>query len=160
MNEIIEVGIALLDVNDLTISDNKGFLIKPRYSEVSDFCTELTSITPEMVVNAPTFDYVCRRIISEYNTKARMWASYGEYDKKQFKKSCNKFQVEYPFNDKHLNIKTLASIYYGWDEVGMDKLLNKLKIPLEGTHHRGCDDANNIAKILSSILERGRDAPH
>jgi len=27
-----------------------------------------------------------------------------------------------------------------------------LDIPLEGTHHRGVDDANNIAKILRWIL--------
>jgi inhibitor of KinA sporulation pathway (predicted exonuclease) len=30
--------------------------------------------------------------------------------------------------------------------------LELLDIPLEGTHHRGVDDAKNIAKILSWIL--------
>jgi inhibitor of KinA sporulation pathway (predicted exonuclease) len=30
----------------------------------------------------------------------------------------------------------------------MEKALNKLNIPLEGTHHRGIDDAKNIAKIF------------
>jgi inhibitor of KinA sporulation pathway (predicted exonuclease) len=30
--------------------------------------------------------------------------------------------------------------------------LNILDIPLEGTHHRGIDDANNIAKILRKLV--------
>lgn len=28
-----------------------------------------------------------------------------------------------------------------------------LNIPLEGTHHRGVDDAKNIAKILNKVLD-------
>ena len=38
-----------------------------------------------------------------------------------------------------------------WEkEVGM--ALDKLGLPLEGTHHRGVDDAWNIAKILVTGL--------
>jgi inhibitor of KinA sporulation pathway (predicted exonuclease) len=33
------------------------------------------------------------------------------------------------------------------------------KLPLDGTHHRGGDDARNIARILASTLaRRGADA--
>jgi inhibitor of KinA sporulation pathway (predicted exonuclease) len=35
----------------------------------------------------------------------------------------------------------------------MKGALNILNIPVEGTHHRGVDDAKNIAKILDVILE-------
>jgi inhibitor of KinA sporulation pathway (predicted exonuclease) len=34
----------------------------------------------------------------------------------------------------------------------MEGALNLLNIPLEGTHHRGVDDAKNTAKILRWIL--------
>jgi inhibitor of KinA sporulation pathway (predicted exonuclease) len=34
----------------------------------------------------------------------------------------------------------------------MAETLQALKLPLEGTHHRGDDDAWNIAAILSNIL--------
>ena len=40
--------------------------------------------------------------------------------------------------------------------MGMDNLLNKLGLKLEGRHHRGVDDAYNVAKILIDILRRGR----
>ena len=34
----------------------------------------------------------------------------------------------------------------------MKKALGKLNLPLEGTHHRGIDDAKNIAKIFRVIF--------
>ena len=35
--------------------------------------------------------------------------------------------------------------------LGMHQALNYLKIPLVGTHHRGKDDAYNIAKIMHCL---------
>ena len=49
VNEIIEIGICQLDVNTGEISKNKGILIQPQRSEVSPFCTELTTITQELL---------------------------------------------------------------------------------------------------------------
>jgi inhibitor of KinA sporulation pathway (predicted exonuclease) len=34
----------------------------------------------------------------------------------------------------------------------MEKALNILKLPLDGTHHRGIDDAKNIAKIFKTCF--------
>ncbi|HWO78436.1 MAG TPA: 3'-5' exonuclease, partial [Bacillus sp. (in: firmicutes)] len=38
--------------------------------------------------------------------------------------------------------------------VGMARALEMLKLPLEGTHHRGIDDARNIAKIFVRIFDK------
>jgi inhibitor of KinA sporulation pathway (predicted exonuclease) len=38
----------------------------------------------------------------------------------------------------------------------MDQALAVLGLPLEGTHHRGGDDAWNIAAILGHLLARAR----
>ena len=35
---------------------------------------------------------------------------------------------------------------------GMDTALKMLKIPLEGLHRRGIDDAKNIAKVAKVLL--------
>jgi inhibitor of KinA sporulation pathway (predicted exonuclease) len=37
-------------------------------------------------------------------------------------------------------------------EVGMSGALRQLGFEIEGTHHRGVDDARNIAKILNWVL--------
>lgn len=54
----------------------------------------------------------------------------------------------------HINVKTLFALKNKLGhEQGMAGALAMLNIPLEGTHHRGVDDAKNIAKILNKILE-------
>jgi len=37
----------------------------------------------------------------------------------------------------------------------MAQALEMLGLPLEGTHHRGGDDAWNIARLLAELLRRG-----
>lgn len=50
---------------------------------------------------------------------------------------------------RHINIKSLLAIIYALpDEIGMAQALDLLELPLEGIHHRGGDDAWNIARIL------------
>lgn len=50
----------------------------------------------------------------------------------------------------------MAVIYALPREVGMAQALELLDLPLEGTHHRGDDDAWNIAGILSKLLLKAR----
>jgi len=45
-SEIIEVGVCLLDALTGEIHNPRGLIVKPQVSVVSEFCTELTSITP------------------------------------------------------------------------------------------------------------------
>ena len=93
----------------------------------------------------------------KYLSKERVWASYGDYDRRQFEKQCQSLNISYPFGTRHLNIKTLFAIIYALpQEVGMDQALTLLNLPLEGTHHRGGDDAWNIAGILSEVLLQRR----
>ena len=48
-SDIIEVGICLLDVETGEITDNRGIIVKPERSTVSDFCTELTTIDSSLI---------------------------------------------------------------------------------------------------------------
>lgn len=154
VSDIIEIGICLLDVNTGEISDNRGIIVKPERSTVSDFCTELTTITPELVDREGiSYKEACAILRKEYQTQSRAWASFGAYDLKQFQRQCGDLGIGYPFGPSHINVKTLFALKNKLGhEVGMDGALKSLKIPLEGTHHRGVDDANNIAKILREIL--------
>lgn len=153
-SDIIEVGICLLDVASGEISDNRGILVKPERSTISSFCTELTTITPEMVEKeGVSFKEACAILRKEYGAQQRAWASFGAYDIKQFQRQCAEAGIGYPFGPSHLNVKTLFALKQKLGrEDGMAGALERLSIPLEGTHHRGIDDAKNIAKILYWIL--------
>ena len=154
-NDIIEVGVCLLDIHSGEISDSQGVIIKPERSVVSPFCTELTTITQEMVdTEGGSFKQACSILKKEYLSQSRAWASFGAYDLKQFQRQCTAMSIGFPFGPSHINVKTLFALKKRLGhEQGMAGALAILNIPLEGTHHRGVDDAKNIAKILRWILK-------
>ncbi|MFD2562759.1 exonuclease domain-containing protein [Aquimarina rubra] len=150
VNEIIEIGICLLNTETREISKNQGILIKPERSEVSPFCTELTTITQELLEQEGiSFTEACEILRTEYQGHQYTWASYGQYDLNMMKKQCSFRGIEYPLSQNHINVKELFAQTKGLrKKVGMKGALGILDIALEGTHHRGVDDAKNIAKIL------------
>jgi inhibitor of KinA sporulation pathway (predicted exonuclease) len=152
-SEIIEIGICAVDVATGQRIERESILVKPERSRVSEFCTQLTTLTQEQVDRGIPFALACSILIKQYLSKDRVWASYGDYDRRQFERQCQSRKVSYPFGATHINVKNLFAITYALPhEVGMAEALELLDIPLEGTHHRGGDDAWNIAGILSKLL--------
>ena len=151
--EIIEIGYALLDVPRREVREGGSLLVRPQRSRVSAFCTDLTTLTPSQVEEGIPFGEACRFLVESLDSQAGTWASYGDYDRKQFARQCASFEVPYPFGESHLNVKSLFAQAHGLPrEVGMAAALRLLERPLMGTHHRGGDDALNIAGILADLL--------
>lgn len=156
-NEIIEVGLALVDLNSLRIDDNKSILVRPQKSKVSSFCTKLTTLTQDQVDKGVTFEIACNQLRSSWRSKDRTWVSWGDYDRKQFEKQCREASIEYPLGQRHLNLKNLFALAHGLDrEIGMDKALDMINLSMQGTHHRGVDDAYNIAMIFIHTMKKFR----
>ena len=153
ISEIIEIGYCHLNKGTEEISRPGSYIIRPKYSEISEFCTKLTTITQELIDGGLPFPDSVADFEYMEDTKNCVWASWGDYDRKMFEKNCDLYKVPYPFGDTHINLKSLFALKRKHDrEVGMERALEILGIPLEGTHHRGCDDAKNIAKIARWIF--------
>src|SRR5262245_13010573 len=156
-SEIIEIGICPVELGTLRRLGKRSILVKPGRSRVSEFCTRLTTITPEQVERGITFTEACEILRKEYQARERVWASYGDYDRTMFQTQCQATGVPYPFGPRHLNVKTLFALSRGLPhEVGMGEALALMNVPLEGTHHRGDDDAWNIAGILTVLVGKLR----
>lgn len=156
-SEIIEIGICPLDIATGQRLEKESILVKPERSRVSEFCTQLTTLTQEQVDRGISFKDACSLLRKKYLSKDRIWASYGDYDRSQFQRQCQSRSITYPFGNRHLNVKSLLAVVYALPgEVGMAQALELLNLPLEGTHHRGGDDAWNIAGILSKLLLQAR----
>jgi inhibitor of KinA sporulation pathway (predicted exonuclease) len=157
ISEIIEIGICVVDVKSLQRRERRSILVKPQRSQVSEFCTQLTTITPELVADGVTLGEAVRMLATDYDCSTRLWASWGDYDRNQFHRNCKDYSLEYPFGPTHLNIKNLFSVALGLPrELGIDAACEHAGLEMEGTHHRGGDDAWNIAGLFCWLLKQTR----
>ncbi len=159
VSEIIEIGLCTVDVATLERVEKRSILVKPVRSEISAFCTELTTLTPDMFDDdAAALAEATEILERQYHSRGRLWASWGDYDRRQFERVCADQSVRYPFGAGHLNVKTLFATAMGLRrETGLAGACERLGRTLEGTHHRGHDDAWNIAGVLCLLLRRMRD---
>jgi inhibitor of KinA sporulation pathway (predicted exonuclease) len=156
-SDIIEIGAVLLDIRTLKIAEPIRILTKPTRSEVSAFCTRLTGITQEEAANGVALSAGCALLRRKYESEKRLWASYGDYDRRMFEKCCAELNVPYPFGHGHLNIKTLLAVTLGLPcEVNLETALRKVGLEFLGRPHCGKDDAFNTARLLALLLQRGR----
>ncbi len=157
-SEIIEIGLCPVDLKTLTRLEKRSILIKPAQSEISDFCTELTTLTPDMFTHTGSLADAVKTLKNEFHSKDRLWASWGDYDRRQFERVCADQGVGYPFGPSHLNVKSLFATATGiGHELGLDAAYKHLGLAMEGTHHRGDDDAWNIAGIVCRLLKAMRN---
>jgi inhibitor of KinA sporulation pathway (predicted exonuclease) len=155
--EIIEIGVCLLDVATLERTEKESLLVRPTRSEVSAFCTELTTLTAEMLARGMSYGAACNAMMKKYQTRQRVWASWGDFDRKIFERQCAAFGTPYPFGPAHLNVKSLYALVNGLrEEIGLAEAVPRMGMVMEGTHHRGVDDAWNIAGILGRLLAAAR----
>lgn len=153
--EIIEIGAVLVDGSDLSVEEEFQTFIRPvRRPELTEFCTELTAITQEMVDDAPDFPEAVQAFKDWMNLGEHhaTFGSWGDYDRKQFMRDCRYHRIGYPM-PPHINLKeAFSSRQKQRKRYGMAGALKLCGLKLDGTHHRGIDDARNIAKLLPWIV--------
>lgn len=156
-SEIIEIGVCLLDLNTCHPAHKRSILVRPERSLVSPFCTSLTTLTPEQVEDGFSFADACAVLELEYDTPSRAWASWGHYDFRIFAQQCRERRVPYPFSKHHINLKRVHADARG-QRLGLARALEAVGLEMQGTHHRGHDDAWNSARLLGHLIqEHGRD---
>lgn len=161
VNDVTEVGLALLDTRTYEVVERKQWYVRPTNSVVTPFCTELTGITPEMVATAPTYAETVR-LLEQYAQEHPLgpitcWVSYGDADPHYLDRQSEREGVLRPWSSlKHFNMKQLAGRFFGFGKKknpGLKKALGLANIEMEGRHHSGVDDAFNTAKLLAFLLE-------
>ncbi len=155
--EIIEIGAVAVNKNSLNIQDEFQKFVRPsRQPILTTFCTQLTTITQDMVNEANSFNSVLREFsqwIESFDDP--VFCSWGFYDKKQLKQDCDFHNLDFPFTEQHINIKKEFALKMGLRKgVGLGKALNLVKLNFQGTAHRGIDDAKNMARISNHIFTR------
>jgi inhibitor of KinA sporulation pathway (predicted exonuclease) len=155
--EIIEIGVCRLEVASLARGARDSLLVRPTRSTVSPYCTALTTLTADQVGAGLPFAEACATLAARHGTEQRAWASWGDFDRRLFEQQCARQEVPSPFGVTHLNVKHLFAVVRALPrELGMREAMELAGLPHTGTHHRGDDDAWNIAALLAWLLEAAR----
>lgn len=151
-SEIIEIGAVLVDADTLAPRDEFQTFVRPVQHPITPFCTELTSITPDQVQDAP----LLRRALAslqQWLPEPATLASWGAYDRNQFRRESQRKRIKLPWDNQHLNIKEHFARRVG-RKMGVGGALRRVGLRFEGTPHRGIDDARNIVRLMPYALGR------
>lgn len=160
--ETIEIGAVLVDTSTLSpIGELCQFVRPVRHPVLTPFCRELTKIRQEDVDTAPTFPVAIANVARFLEGRRALFCSWGDYDKNQLAQDASHHGIRIPFGvQQHLNLKKAFSEVLGIPKkLGMAGALRHVGLTLEGTHHRGVDDARNIARLLPWIAGRPNQDP-
>jgi inhibitor of KinA sporulation pathway (predicted exonuclease) len=149
--EIIEIGAVMQSSRTFEIESEFQTLVRPvRHPELTAFCTELTRITQYDVISAPHFQQALEAMKQwMYTFEDWLFCSWGDYDRNQFIQDCVYHRLDYPFSSGHLNLKAEFSRTLGLQKkLGIAEAVRRVGLDFEGSHHRGLDDARNIAQVV------------
>lgn len=150
-NETIEIGAVLINEKKQIVAEFERFIKPLKYPTLSEFCKNLTSIKQQDVDKAAYFSEVVQDFKDWFGhgDQEYLLCSWGFYDQKQFESDCALHGIDADWTKEHISLKhQYAKFRQLKRAIGMKNALKLEKIPLEGTHHRGIDDARNIAKIF------------
>jgi inhibitor of KinA sporulation pathway (predicted exonuclease) len=154
--EILEIGLVEIDLTSEKIIKKDSFLIKPENSNISNFCTKLTSITVEDVESFGISLNEAFSILEEnYRLSEKCWGSWGSFDKTHLSKECKLKGIDFPFSKNYINVqKSFSKEKKNKNRLySVENALKDLGIEFEGIPHRAEDDAYNTAIICLNICK-------
>ncbi len=158
--ETIEIGALLVDPLEPDAPPQEfERLVRPVHRpQLSDFCTTLTGIRQADVDAAATFPSAFAAFCEWFGEPGGvLFASWGRYDRRQLVSDCARHGLDYPFGERHLNLKHWCAARLGMRPGGLAQTVAKCGFTFDGRHHRGLDDARNIWRVTRAA---GGEALH
>ncbi len=155
--EIIEIGAVMVETETLKVVDEFQSFVRPvRHPRLTAFCTQLTSIRQADVDAAPSFAQMLEAFKPWlYRYRDFVWGSWGDYDLHQLRQDCDFHRLPNPIGAAHRNIKQAFAQAQGLTKKpGLGGAVRMAGLTFAGTHHRGIDDARNIARLMPYALGR------
>lgn len=155
--EIIEIGYTILNLRIGKSVANGGIYVRSE-GIAGEFCEELTGISDSMLnsfkplpIAIEGLPEVCGN--NEFSIKGHPWASWGDFDRVQLERECERKGVPYPFGKTHFNLKTLYAMQRRLNRgIGVSAALKAEGMLFQGHLHSGMDDAHNIGRLALRML--------
>jgi len=134
------------------IVEKSSYYVKPKYNPVSEFCTNLTGITQEIVDSANPLYEVINTVNKKYSFSNSIVATWGQFDLYHLKKESEVIGANFNYNHS-IDVKKLYGVSKLLKhDIGLSKALDKEGIDFIGKHHNAMYDAINTALLLIKIL--------
>lgn len=155
--EIIEIGASLVDANGRELDHFARFVRPQRRPYLTRFCRELTHISQADVDAAALLTDVWpqfERWLLGHRPRLAGWASWGEYDRRQFEQDWQHYQLASCLSQlPHLNLKRrFAEARQLPRSIGLNAALQLAGFQFSGQQHRALVDARNTARLLPLVL--------
>lgn len=137
-------------VEDDIITERNEILIKPEPFEFNEYNTKIHGITPEMVINMPTFDKYWD-ILRPYIENRMVIAHNASFDVYVLCAVLNQFGIEIPAFSYMCTVILSQKAYPDLPSHKLNNLAEALGIGF--CHHNACDDAYACARVFLRIAE-------
>jgi inhibitor of KinA sporulation pathway (predicted exonuclease) len=151
--EIIEIGLAEIDLANQQIVKRAQYYVKPEKDLISEFCVQLTGITPTKIhKQGRPLEAVLKSIVKNFGGPNKIYASWGR-DDLILKQECKNKELDIPFKE-FINLATLYRVQNRLKDkrIGHRSAQEAKGIDWEGRQHSGYVDAYNLAKLALVML--------
>ncbi|MBE6788648.1 MAG: PolC-type DNA polymerase III [Ruminococcaceae bacterium] len=148
-NRIIEIG--AVKIRDGGVAETFNIFVNPE-TEIPEYITELTGITNDMVKDAPCEKEALLKFYEFCGDCKMLIAHNATFDTRFVKAAAKRNNMPYEFTAID-TVPILRILYPELKSVRLDRVSKFLKLP-EFNHHRACDDANVLANIYFSLVNK------
>lgn len=153
--EIIEIGLCQINTKNLEINKVAQYYVRPESDEVSQFCTDLTGITPKIVQRqGRPLNEVLATIKKNFGSSGKVFMAWGQ-DDKILLDEINEKGIEFEMGD-YVNAAALIRILTGKDRNSQIQAMAEFGLEFEGSQHSGVDDAKNLARLIIEVMKSVR----
>ncbi|MCD8180587.1 MAG: 3'-5' exonuclease [Firmicutes bacterium] len=145
---VCSLGLCVVENNIVT--DRIEILIKPEPFEFNDYNIRIHGITPNMVIDKPTFDEYWP-MIKPYLENKTVVAHNADFDVGALCATLEHFNIPFPTFDYLCTVKLSQKAYPELKSHKLNNLCDALGIHFH--HHQAYDDAYACAEVLIRILE-------
>lgn len=153
--EIIEVGV-VSTINGEVDETFRSF-VQPKWNPIlSERCKSFLNLAQSDVDLGISFIELAEKLQSLYRSEQTMIVTWGNMDMYVLKKSCEKWEIEFPFRQRELDLSIEYMRFYGErNQTGLMKAFREYGHQSSRQHHSALDDALTTYEIYLS-LERDK----
>jgi len=151
-SEIIQIGLCSFNITTEEIEQATSYLIKPKYSTISEYCSALTGLTPKIMKGAIPLSDACNSIMKNFGSRGRVFATFGD-DKTKFREDCLRKNANYPFGNYCIDVSLWFHLKYRQkNNLSLAAALENIDLEFKGKPHNALIDAVNTAKLLQHLI--------